>query len=388
MIDRGTVGGACSHANCGHICASHVLPLTEPGNLRDGLKSLLNPDAAFRVKPQWRPAMFGWLWQFARRCNRRQMLAAGHHLKSILDSSISEYEALFAEHEIDAEWTRTGLLCVLLTPRGMDRFAAQDAMTRAEYGVAARRLAGSELPRFDAALRGGLAGAFHYQRDASVRPDALTANWSRWLTARGVRFEENRQLRTVRSARGKVIGLVTDAGEMTADQYVFATGAWSAQLAADLHCSIPVEPAKGYSLTTSRPEHVPRHAMLFPEHRVAVTPFEDGFRLGSMIEFAGFDTTIGQRRIRQLVESARPYLKHPVGAQVRETWYGWRPTTWDSLPIVGRVPGLDNAVLATGHHMLGMTMAPATGKLVAEILREERPHIDPAPFSAMRFQRG
>ena len=124
--------------------------------------------------------------------------------------------------------------------------------------------------------------------------------------------------------------------------------------------------------------------MLFPEHRVGVTPFPDGFRLGSMMELAGFDATVPARRIRQLVESARCYLHEPAGA-VRETWSGWRPMTWDSLPIIGHVPGLDNAVLATGHHMLGMTMAPATGRLVAEVLSGGDPHIDPAPFSPQRF---
>ena len=386
VIDQGTVGGGCSHANCGHICASHVLPLTEPGVVREALASLVNRDAPLRIKPQWRLSMLRWLWQFARRCNRRQMLAAGHHLKAILDSSMREYEALMAAGEVDAEWQRNGLLYVLRSGRGMDRFAANDAMLRDEYGVAARRLEGSELPSFDAALRDGLAGAFHYEGDAAVRPDVFLANWSKTLARHGVRFVEHCRVRRVQSARAKVASLVTDAGEMTADQFVFAAGAWSPQLAADLHCSIPVEPGKGYSLTMTRSAHSPRRPMLFPEHRVAVTPFDDGFRIGSMMELTGFDTTVPPRRIRQLVASASHYLNEPAGPSVRETWYGWRPISSDSLPIIGRVPGLNNAVLATGHHMLGMTMAPATGRLVSEIVAGERPHIDPVPFSPLRFQ--
>ena len=125
--------------------------------------------------------------------------------------------------------------------------------------------------------------------------------------------------------------------------------------------------------------------MVFSEHRVAATPFDDGFRLGSMMELAGFDTSVPPRRIRQLAESAGHYLKEPVGHPVHETWYGWRPLTWDSLPIIGRLPRRRNAVLATGHHMLGMTLAPATGRLVAELVRDEVPHIDPTPFSPSRF---
>ena len=244
------------------------------------------------------------------------------------------------------------------------------------------------MVEFDPALRPGLAGGFHYEGDAFLRPDALTANWARCLKRRGVRFEESRRLLRVETAGGKVARLVTDAGEETADHYVFALGAWSTQLAADLDCPIPVEPGKGYSVTTTRPRNCPRHALLFAEHRVAVTPFEDGFRLGSMMEFAGFDATTPPRRIRQLVDSAKHYLHEPVGDRVLETWSGWRPMTWDSLPLIGRVPGLDNALLATGHHMLGMTMAPATGRLVAEIIGEKPPTSTPHRSLPGAFRRG
>ena len=385
VIDQGRIGGGCSHGNNGHICGSHVLPLNEPGNLRAALLSLANPRAPFRVKPQWRGELFRWFYEFARRCNHRHALSAGSAMKSILDASVREYETLFLARGLEAGWQPLGLLYVLRTRRGMERFAVQDAMLRDTFGVAATRLEGSDLVEFDPALRRGLAGGFHYDGDAFLRPDALTTNWARCLKERGVRFEEGRRLLCVETGGGKVARLVTDAGEESADHYVFALGAWSTELAADLGCPIPVEPGKGYSITTTRPRNCPRHALLFAEHRLAATPFEDGFRLGSLMEFAGFDTTIPPRRIRQLVESAKHYLQDPVGDQVLETWSGWRPMTWDSLPLIGRVPGLGNAVLATGHHMLGVTLAPATGRLVAEIIGEGSTHIDPAPFSPARF---
>ena len=386
VIDRDRIGGGCSHGNTGHICASHVLPLNEPGSLRAALLSLFNPRSPFRVKPQWRPELWRWFWEFARRCNHRHALAAGSAMKSVLDASAREYEALFQAGCLDAGWQPLGLLYVLRTRRGMERFAAQDAMLRDAFGVGATRLEGSELAEFDPALRPGLAGGFHYEGDAFLRPEALTANWARCLKEQGVDFVEGRRLQRVETAKGRIARLLTDAGEVTADHYVFALGAWSTELAADLGCPIPVEPGKGYSVTTTRPRNCPRHALLFSEHRVAVTPFEDGFRLGSMMEFAGFDATVPPRRIRQLVDSAKHYLHEPAGDQVVETWSGWRPMTWDSLPVIGRVPGLDNAMLATGHHMLGMTLAPATGRLVAEIIGEGSTHIDPAPFSPARFR--
>ena len=385
VIDQGRIGGGCSHGNCGHICASHVLPMTEPAALREGLASLVRRDAPFKVRPQWRVAMLWWLLQFARRCTRRHMLDAARHQQAILESSRHEYASLVAAGAIDGEWRDDGLLYVLRTRHGMDAFARMDAMLRDEFGIAARRLEAEELPAMDPALRAGLAGAFHYEGDASVRPDALVSDWAAALRSAGVRFEENRRLTGLHVRSGRVVSVETDDGGLSADQFVIATGAWSRQLASAFGWSLPLEPGKGYSLTMSNPAKCPAHPMLFPEHRVGVTPFRDGFRLGSMLELCGFDATVPRGRIAQLVASAGHYLVEPEGAQVRETWSGWRPITWDSLPIIGRLPDLSNVVLATGHHMLGMTMAPATGRLVAEIVGERAPHIDPAPFSPTRF---
>ena len=274
---------------------------------------------------------------------------------------------------------------MLRTKRGMASFAKQDGFLRQEFGVGAARIDGSELTEFEPAVRADLAGGFYYEDDAFLRPDALTATWSSWLASRGVRFKERVRLESMETECGRVSRLHTDTGQMTADHYVFAAGAWSAQLASGLGCLVPVEPCKGYSVTLSRPQNCPSHAMMFAEHRVGATPFEDGFRLGSMMEFAGFDSSVGRRRIRQIVDSAQHYLREPDGWKILETWCGWRPMTWDSLPVVGRLPTIENALLATGHHMLGISMAPATGKLVAELVAERAPHIDPAPFSPERF---
>ena len=386
IIDRGPIAGACSHANCGFICPSHVLPLTEPGAIRVAIKSLFNPQAPFRVKPRLSPPMWSWLWQFARRCNRRQMLSAGTHLKAILDSSLCEYRRLVAEEQLECEWQEKGLLYVLRTDRGMREFAETDRMLNKHFGVSAERIDAEDLTSFEPALMPGLAGAYHYQGDVSVRPDMLNSHWSRRLRECGVTFIEHCELQKICKSAGKISSLQTSLGEKTADRFVFATGAWSADLSAELECQIPIQPGKGYSVTMPRPEPCPNYPMLFPEHKVGVSPFENGYRLGSMMEFAGYDTSIPKRRIQQLRDAASQYLVRPFTDGPQQTWYGWRPMTWDSLPIIGRVPRLANAYLATGHNMLGLTLAAATGKLIAEIIQDIPPHIDPTAYSPTRFE--
>ncbi|EMI22638.1 secreted protein containing FAD dependent oxidoreductase domain protein [Rhodopirellula maiorica SM1] len=385
VIDRGTVASACSHGNCGYICPSHVPPLTEPGAFGVALKSLFNPQAAFRVKPRLSPAMWNWMWQFARRCNHRQVLTAGKHLQSILDASMDEYQNLVQQESLDCEWKENGLLYVLQTQRGMDAFAKNDRMLTEHFGVSANRIDGDQLPEFEPGLKPGLAGAFHYPKDTSVRPDRLNQQWADRLRASGVQLIEHCELSSVHKTAGHISHVSTTQGELQADHYVFAMGAWSTRWSNELHCSIPIEPGKGYSVTMNRVENVPSHPILFPEHKVGVSPFETGLRLGSMMEFAGYDTSIRDQRIQQLRDSARPYLVASVDGEAKETWYGWRPMTWDSLPIIGATPNLDNAFLATGHNMLGLSLAPSTGRLIAELVTRQPPHIDAAPFSPSRF---
>jgi D-amino-acid dehydrogenase len=385
VIDQGELGGACSHGNCGYICPSHVPPLTEPGAFKVALKSLFNPRSPFRVKPSLNPALLTWMWQFARRCNARQMLSAGNHLNAILQSSHAEYRSLMALHNLACEWKEIGLLYVFRQARAMDDFGHLDQWLTEHFGITAVRISGKDLPGFDPALKDHLHGAFHYAGDASVRPDLLNAAWVRLLKVRGVRFLENCALLELRSEAGRAVGVRTSRGDFAADEFVFALGALSAKWSKPLRVKLPVQPGKGYSVTMPRPENCPKYPMLFPERKVGVSPFDNGLRLGSMMEFAGYDESIPAYRIQQLRDAARDYLHTSVDGPAQETWYGWRPMTWDSLPIIGPIPGIPNAYLATGHNMLGVTLAPATGRLIAEMIGKQPPHIDPAPYSPTRF---
>ena len=177
----------------------------------------------------------------------------------------------------------------------------------------------------------------------------------------------------------------TAQGELAADLFVVAAGAWTPLLNEQLGCRVPIQPGKGYSLTMPRPAVCPKIPLIFPETRVAVTPFQSGYRLGSTMEFAGYDESIRPERLQLLKDGATGYLQEPYCEPVLEEWFGWRPMTYDSLPIIDRSPKYDNVMIAAGHNMLGLSMAPATGKLVAELVEGNSPHIDPKPYRVSRF---
>jgi D-amino-acid dehydrogenase len=387
VIDQGRIGNGSSYGNCGMITPSHILPLAQPSALMDGAKSFFNANAAFRLKLQWRLELYRWLWRFTRLCSQKHMINGGRKLQPILESSLQEYRHLFASNpSLEAEWKETGLLYLYKSERGFSNFGATAELMANEFGLNSRRIDGKELPLFDSAIKSDLAGAFYFEEEGRVRPDRLVKCWAQMLTDKGVEFIEECCVDSIEKDASSITGLITSKDKLTSDQYVFATGAWSPKLSSELECDIPIETGKGYSVTMKKPQHCPRIPIALGEAHTLVTPFDSGYRIGSIMEFSGFDTSLPAHRIRQLRESTRDYLVESTAEPIEEQWYGWRPMTWDSLPIIGRLPKLNNALLATGHSMLGVTLAPVTGRLIAEMITESEPHVAVDAFSVSRFK--
>jgi D-amino-acid dehydrogenase len=384
IVDAGAFGRGCSHGNCGYISPSHVLPLAGPGALQSALKTLFQKNSPLKVRWRLDPALWSWFWKFARRCNERDALAAGHAIQQLLLSSRGLYDELIRSTLSDVEWEPSGVLFVFQSDAAFDHYAQTDALMRREFSLAATPYDGDDLLEFEPSLKPGVAGAWHYPSDGLLRPDKLMAAWRRVLEQSGVEIREHCALRDL-AVEGRVVrGVITDAGKIEADQTLIATGAWTPQLSRMLRCPVPIQPGKGYSITMPRPAFCPRRPMIFEEHRVAISPMQSGYRIGSTMEFAGYDSRLNPDRLRFLRESAALYLKEPLAGPTLEEWWGWRPMTPDGLPFIGRLPAFDNVFLAAGHCMLGVSMAPATGKLVAELMTGKPPHIDPTPYAVTR----
>jgi len=385
LIDQGEPGQACSFGNCGHICPSHILPLAVPGIPGKALRSLFDSNATFRIAPQMRPALLRWLYHFWRRCESGTALRAARHLKLLLDASAAEYRNLVSDPALDAGWQDAGNLYLFRSERALREYESTELAQLRDLGVTAKVVSPDRIRSLTPGVLPQVCGGVLFSGDAFLQPDRLYQSWLSLLKAGGAEVRSHTAVREVRVSDGRIDRVVTEKGEYVADQYVFALGSWSAQLQRLLKLDIPVEPGKGYSIMVDRPAACPSLAMLFPEHNVVATPFASGLRLGSIMEFAGFDSSIPERRVRQLLASAEQFIEMPRERAVRQKWMGWRPMTWDSLPIIGRPRSVRNALVAAGHNMLGMTLAPATGRLVADLAMERTPFVDAAPFSPDRF---
>ncbi len=385
IVEKSTIGGACSHGNCGLVCPSHVLPMAEPGAIRATLRSLLKPHRAFRIRPRLDPWIWRWLWKFSQRCNRQDMLQSAAAIQPLLSSSLELYKQLVCDEGLDCEWQKRGLLFVYQHARPLDAYAPVNELLTAQFQEPAGLMDSRELCDFEPALKSGLAGGWYFEHNAHLRPDRLIASWRQLLKRRGVRIIEQQPLSGLEHTDGRATAAQLNGTNLAGDVFLVATRAWTPQLAEILGYRIPIEPGKGYSVTMPRPDNCPSVPMIFPEHRVAVTPLTQDLRLGSMMEFVGYDSSIHAARLRLLTDGAKNYLRCELPSEYSESWYGWCPMTYDSTPVIGPCPGFANVFLATGHNMLGLSMAPATGRLISEIIAGTPPHLATACYAATRF---
>ena len=384
LLDRGAYGKQCSHANCGYVCPSHVLPLAAPGVTSYAIKSMFVKDSPFRIRPRMSLSLWRWMLAFARRCNRRDMLESGKGIHALLQSSRRLYDDLMRTG-IECEWQTRGLLFVFQSRHGMDHYSDTNQLLESNFGVSAKAYYGDDVSVLEPALKSGLGGGWHYECDAHLRPDRLMASWRKSVESRGAVVREHCEVAGFVRDGNVATAVRLTGGEVSGDGFVLAAGALTPFLNDRLGCRIPIQPGKGYSITMPRPAKCPTIPLIFEEHRVAVTPMQTGYRIGSMMEFVGYDDTISPRRVAYLKSAASHYLHEPHAEPIVETWTGWRPMTTDSRPIIGLSPAMKNVAIAAGHNMLGLSMATGTGKLVAELLTGQTPHLDLAPYSPRRF---
>ncbi|MEO5565970.1 MAG: FAD-dependent oxidoreductase [Luteimonas sp.] len=386
VLDAGTVGCGSSHGNCGTLTPSHSLPLAAPGQVGRAMRWMLTPDAPLYLKPRFDPALWSWLLRFAARCNRPAMMRSGAARAALLQASRAAFPGWLAQHGIDCEFAEDGTDHVFRDAHALDEFQRELA-DLAELGIRSEIIDGPTYLREEPALRAGVAGVVRFPDDASLRPDRYVDGIARALRAAGGEIVEQCEVRAI-ELDGNGLRVETSTGAQRCGDVVLAAGAWSPRIARAL--GVPMldrvmQPGKGYSMTYDRPALAPRRPLTLQERSVCVSTWGSGYRLGSTMEFSGYDTSLNPRRLAALERAAREYLHDGVGPVKREEWFGWRPMTVDDVPVIGPVPGRRGQWLATGHGMLGVSMSLATAQLVADLVIGSEPALDPTPYRLARF---
>lgn len=385
VIDAATPGAGASHGNAGWIVPSDVGPVAAPGVVLQGLKWMLRKDSPLYVRPSLRPDVVRFMIALARRSNRndfRAVLQANLALAEGTLELLDDYAADGMRFEMHAE----GLIQAFTSPTGLLHHQADlDIATGA--GLDPQVLTGEQVAAREPALRPSLAGGIYFPHERHLRPDQLIRALVDRCTALGAVFRERTPLVAVRRDT-EVRALVTPGGEVTADQYLLAAGAHSGALSAQFGARMPIRPGKGYSVDyTPAPVRL-TSAVNLCDAKVAVTPLDGTLRLAGTMEFGGLDVEINPVRVGAIRRApARYFVEWDAGAEPSSgPWAGTRPMTPDGLSVLGRLPGLRNAWVAAGHGMLGITLGPGTGRVLAEAIGAGVIHPLLAPFDPIRFR--
>jgi len=381
VVDAQAPGAGASEGNAGWITPSLSMPVPAPGMVGQGLRWIFRLDSPLYVKPTLDPRRIAWLVRLLRNCNETcysRGLDATARLNERTFELFDELEAAGLEFEMH----RAGLLFCFLNASKPPHVLA-DLSRVAHLGYAPVLLDGGEVHEREPGLAPEIVAGIIVEQERQVRPESLVTGYVKRLVDEGVDVRVASPISGFVRAKDKIVGVQNGDSVIEGDEFVVATGAHSGVLARELGVRIPIDAGKGYSIHYEPAPVDLSHALYLYEARIGVTPFDGALRLAGTMEFSGINTRIEPRRVETIVAAGRRYLSEFPHVEGR-AWAGMRPMTPDGLPVIGRVA--NNVTIATGHAMLGVTLAPATGEVVAELIDEDQTPEVVEPFDPSRFR--
>ncbi len=389
VVERGPPDhDGCSLGNAGMVTPSHFVPLAAPGMVAMGIKMMFRPKSPFAIRARLDRDLLRWGWRFYRSASAGHVERSAPLLRDLLLASRRHFEELAEASGNEFGLVKKGLLMLCRTER-VFREEVHTAEMAARLGVAAEVLTPQAAARLEPALRMDIHGAVYFPQDCHLVPQRFMAWLGREVERRGGRILWSTEVTGFRARDGRVEAVHSTRGDLSADEYVIAAGSWSPEVTRDLGLHLPLQPGKGYSVTLPSPRRLPAICSILTEARVAVTPMGSSLRFAGTLEITGLDRSVNQARLTGIIESVPRYFPELLPRDFRglPVWSGLRPCTPDGLPYVGRVSRYSNLSVAAGHAMLGLSLGPITGRLLAELLSGEKPAIDLCLLSPDRFAR-
>jgi len=411
VFEQNALAEGCSMGNAGMIVPSHIIPLAQPGMIAKGLRWMLSPTSPFYVKPRLNADLMRWGWLFYRHSTPQHVERAIPALRDLSLLSKKLYQELAQPgvarpgvarpgvaangdadgQPLDFGWHERGLLMLYKTPAA-EHDMAEEADVANRAGVEARILTGQQVQDLEPDARVTVRGGILYPGDAHLDPGRLVHALITYLRRRGVEIHDQTTVTGLVRERGRVTMVQTNTGDFPVDELVVAGGAWSSSLARKLALRLPLQGGKGYSFMLAG-ESTPgvtdniRVPAIMLEARATATPIGNDLRFAGTLEVAGTDLSVNMNRVRGIVQSINQYYPdiRVDMPRVEAVWSGLRPCSPDGLPYIGRVPQAENVIVATGHGMMGLSLGPATGKLVADAIAGNIPVLDMDSFSPGRF---
>lgn len=384
VIEKSPERRGASFGNAGMVVPSHFIPLAAPGMIALGLKWMWNPESPFSIKPRLDLDLAMWALRFWKAGTRECVERAAPLLRDLNMASREAFVRL-AETE-NFGLVKKGLLMLCQTRHALDEEARTAEKARA-LDVPAEVLDARRTAALDPGITMDIIGAVHFPMDCHMQPERYVAVQERRIRAGGGELLWDVEV-TGWQRRGRRLAAVqTTAGEIAGDEFILAGGAWSTGLVRDLGLRLPMQAGKGYSVTVPHPVEQAQLCSVCVEARIAVTPMGEAMRFGGTMELAGFNEDINPRRVSGIIKAAsRCFPKfRPEHFANLQPWGGLRPCSPDGLPYLGRTCAAENLIVATGHSMMGLSLAPITGELAAQLVDREPPRFDLTLLSPDRY---
>jgi glycine/D-amino acid oxidase-like deaminating enzyme len=392
VVERRSVGSGASWGNAGWICLSHSAPVPAPGVIRYVARSLGRPDSPLYLRPFPDAGFLAWLWRFWRSSTPSRFRHGYAAVAELNRPTFELFEGLEATG-VDTTLRRPGIVHAFLSPaEARHHLDVQKTMAAGRYELPEAVTVGDDAHRLDQSLSSAVRAAYRVRGEGVVDPGRFVRALAEAVTGAGARIHENAEVTGFGCSSGSVVGVRTRHGEIACGGVVLAAGMWSRPLLRTLGYHLPLQAGKGYSFSVDL-DPQPRSALYLGDRRIVASPIDGVTRIAGTMELSGNDNHLDWRRIVAIARGSRAYLgpwfEHPdelVGL-IRDPWVGSRPLLPDGLPVIDRLPGHDNAFVTTGHGMLGVTLAPATGKALTDyVLSRRRPAVL-VPFQFGRLRR-
>ena len=375
---------SCSWGSSGMIVPSHIVPLAAPGVIKQGLKWLLDPESPFSIEFKPSIEMISWLLKFRKAANKKHVKQAADLLRNLSMDSRSLYKKL--NEQIDFEFETKGILMLCKGEKTLKEEIAVSVMAQ-DIGMKAKNLNPAEINKLETGMKTEIAGGVYYPSDAHFNPGLYLSSMKKILINSGVKIFHKTKVHSINIDKEKITSVNTEHDNWKAKKFILCAGSFSSKLVKQIKLKMPLMGGKGYSISIDNIQKKPALPAILVEARIASTPMGKIWRLGGTMTVTQGSTKINNRKISAMVRNVKKYYPeyNISSAQSLKPWVGLRPLSADGLPYIGPFKKYPNLIAATGHAMLGVSLAPVTGHLVSNIISEESFDYDMKLLSPDRF---
>ena len=381
IFDKDNPGSpAASYGNAGHFSPYASVPINRPDILSDVPAMLLSSTGPLALKWNYVPKMIPWFLKFIRNCSTKRMMHTAKNMHQILDLALSSYDELFNEIELDGLVEKKGILYIWNDQSLKSRDL--EIKIRNELGVDQQVVTPKEIHDLEPNIKPIYHGGVYYQHGRHARnPKKILLKLFELFLKKGGKFLKM-NIKDINFNDEKPV-IKAETQSFLFDKIVIACGSFSKKLTDNLDEKIPLDTERGYHVHFKDCDHLLSRPVIFQNRGFGITPMEQGLRVVGTVEFGGLDNPLSKSRVKNLINNAK-YMMGDL-PEHEDEWLGFRPTLPDYLPVIGPSKKYKNVFYCFGHHHLGWTLGPISGKIISGMIAEENTNLNLKPYSSLRF---